>query len=272
MKALLIAIAAASLLAGCATTEPEKKAGVEVLWLGQSAFRITSPGGKVIVIDPWLIQNPTTPAQYKDLKNLGKVDVLLVTHGHLDHIADAPAIARMNDIRLYAPGDLNATLGALGVLPAQQLPRFNKSGTVEPAPGIKVTAVSADHSSVYAFQNPATQKTEIHPGGEPVGYIVEMENGFRIWHMGDTGVFGDMKLIAELFKPDLLLLPIGDNFGMGPVHAAYATRELVKPRYAIPMHYGANPIARGTPAQYLEALGQTSTRVFVMKPGEVVAF
>jgi L-ascorbate metabolism protein UlaG (beta-lactamase superfamily) len=81
-----------------------------------------------------------------------------------------------------------------------------------------------------------------------------------------------MRLIAELFKPDLVLLPIGDNFGMGPVHAAYATRELVKPRYAIPMHYGANPIAKGTPAQYLEALGQTSTRVFVMKPGEVVAF
>jgi L-ascorbate metabolism protein UlaG (beta-lactamase superfamily) len=90
--------------------------------------------------------------------------------------------------------------------------------------------------------------------------------------MGDTGVFGDMKLIAELHKPDLVLLPIGDNFGMGPVHAAYATRELVKPKYAIPMHYGANPLAKGTPEQYVAALGQTSTRVYVMKPGEAVSF
>lgn len=272
-KLTFLAALATAVLSGCATAPSEtKKAGVEILWLGQSAFRITSPGGKVIVTDPWLIRNPLTPAQYKDLQNLGKVDLLLVTHGHLDHIADAPAIAKMNNIPIHAPGDLNATLGALGVLPPQQLPRFNKSGTVMPVAGIKVTAVRAEHSSVYAWMNPATQKTEIHPGGEPVGYIIELENGFRIWHMGDTGVFGDMKLIAEYYKPDVVMLPIGGNFTMAPADAAFATRALIKPKVAIPMHYGANPLGQGTPAEYIEALGQSSTRVVPLKPGEKVDF
>ncbi len=273
-RAMLAAAVSIAALTGCAVAPPaptgEQK--IEVLWLGQSAFRITTPGGKVIVTDPWLVRNPTTPQQYKDLAALGKVDVLLVSHGHLDHIADAPAIAKLNNIPMYAPGDLNATLGALGVLPAEQLPRFNKSGTVTPAPGISVTAVRAEHSSVYAWQNPATQKTEIHPGGEPVGYIIELENGFRIWHMGDTGVFGDMKLIAELYKPDLLLVPIGGNFTMAAALAAHATREYIRPKYAIPMHYGANPLGKGTPAEYMDALGNAPVRVLPLKPGEKARF
>jgi len=148
---------------------------VEVLWLGQSAFRITSPGGKVIVTDPFLIRNPTTPAQYKALGALGKVDVLLVSHGHFDHIADAPALATLNEIPLWGPGDLNATLQNLGVLPAAQLPRFNKSGRVAPAPGISVTATRAEHSSVYVWRNPVSDKDETHPGGEPVGTTWDSE-------------------------------------------------------------------------------------------------
>ena len=154
---------------------------VEVQWLGQAAFRITSPGGKVIVTDPWLINNPLTPAQYKNLEALGKIDVLLVTHGHGDHIADAPALAKMNNIPLWAPGDLNQTLTTLGVLPGTQLPRFNKSGRFAPAQGIQVTAVRAEHSSVYVWNNPATSKAETHPGGEPIGgnFTMDPADEFR---------------------------------------------------------------------------------------------
>jgi L-ascorbate metabolism protein UlaG (beta-lactamase superfamily) len=245
---------------------------VEVMWLGQSTFKITTPGGKVILTDPWLIPNPITPPEYKKLENLGKIDLLLVTHGHGDHIADAPAIAKMNNIPLYGPGDLNMALTTLGVLPPAQLPRFAKGGKINPLPGITVTATHADHSSVYVWKNPSTNKDETHPGGEPVGYIIELENGFRIWHMGDTTVFSDMKWITDYYKPDLVLIPIGGYTAMDPADAAYALRELIKPKFAIPMHYGANPLAKGTPAQFVQAMGNAATKTIVLKPGEKVDF
>lgn len=268
-KVLRLAVACMALAAAPATAQQGK---VEVLWLGQSAFRIATPGGKVIVTDPWLLKNPVTPAQYKDLDALGKVDLLLVTHGHGDHIADAPALAKKNNIPLWAPGDLNMTLTTLGVLPPAQLPRFNKSGRIAPVPGIKVTMTRAEHSSVYVWRNPASDKDETHPGGEPVGFIIELENGFKIWHMGDTGVFGDMKWISEYYKPDLVLIPIGGHFTMDPADAAYALRELIKPKFAIPMHYGTNPFNRGTPQELMNALGAATVKVLPLKPGEKAEF
>lgn len=278
----VLAACAAALFAACAHTPAPAPAAavpavstagkVEVLWLGQAAFRIATPGGKVIVTDPWLRANPLTPPQYKDLAALGKVDVLLVTHGHGDHFADAPDLARMHNIPMWGPGDMNQTVGLLGILPPNLVPRFNKSGTITPAPGIKVTAVRAEHSSVIVWKNPATGKDESHYGGEPVGYIIELENGFRIWHMGDTGLFGDMRFISEYYKPDLVLMPIGGHFTMGPADAAFATREWIKPRNVIPMHYGANPLGRGTPEEYQRGLGATTTHVLPLKPGEKVVF
>lgn len=271
-------VCAIALLQGCAqpsaTSAKTDGAKTEVLWLGQSAFRITTPGGKVIVTDPWLRQNPLTPPEYKKLEALGKVDLLLVTHGHNDHFADAPDLARLNNVPMYAPGDMNQTVGLLGILPANLVPRFNKSGTITPVPGIKVTAVRAEHSSIIVWKNPQTSKDEVHSGGEPLGYIIELENGFRIYHMGDTGLFADMKFIADYYKPDLVLMPIGGHFTMDPKDAAYATREWLRPRYVIPMHYGANPLGKGTPAEYLQALGDNkgSTQVLALKPGEKASF
>jgi len=249
----------------------------EVLWLNQAAFRITSPGGKVIITDPWLLpqpglMTPRTPDAYRKLEALGKVDVLLVTHAHGDHIADAPAIAKLNNIPLWGAGDLNMALTTLGVLPPAQLPRFAVGGRITPVPGIKVTATQANHSSVYVWTNPATGKAETHPAGEPVGFIIEMENGFKIWHMGDTGVFGDMKWISEYYKPDLVLIPIGGHFGMDPVDAAYALTKLIKPKFAIPMHYGANPLGVGTPEQLIKAMGNVQTKILALKPGEKAEF
>ena len=245
---------------------------VKVQWLGQAAFKITSPEGKVIITDPWLKANPLTPPEFKTLENLGKVDVLLVTHGHLEHFADAPAIAKLNNVPMYAPGDMNASVVALGILPPELAPRSNKSGVVEPVPGIKVTPVRAEHSSVINWKNPATNKDEIHVGGEPVGFIIELEDGFKIYHMGDTGLFSDMKFIADYYKPDLVLMPIGGNFTMGPKEAAYAANEWMKPSHVIAMHYGANPLAKGTLAQFLDLMKNPKIKVHPLKPGEVANF
>ncbi|WP_354682357.1 metal-dependent hydrolase [Cupriavidus necator] len=256
-------------------TIPATAGKTEVLWLGQSATRITTPGGKVIVIDPWLINNPKTPPGFKQLQALGKVDLILVTHAHGDHLGDAPALAKLNNAPIYNGGGLGQALISLGLVPATQAQRFGKTGTVMPfgPTGPKITAVHAEHSSELVFKNPATGKDETHYGGEPVGYIIELENGFRIWHMGDTGLFGDMRLIGELYKPDLVLIPIGGYFTMGPQDAAIAVRDMIRPRFAIPIHYQTSPQARGTPAEFTAALGSgAATRVIVPQPGEKVDF
>ena len=248
-------------------------AKTEILWLGQSAMRIKTPGGKVIVTDPWLISNPKTPAQYKDLDALGKVDLVLVSHAHFDHFEDAPALAKRNNAPIVTPAGLQSTMLELDLVPANLAYRVNKGSVFMPIPGsnIKVWMVHAEHDSELVYTNPTTKKREVHVGGEPVGYIIELENGFKIWHMGDTGLFGDMRLIGETYKPDLVLIPIGGHFTMGPQDAAIAVRELIKPRYAMPMHYGTFPLLRGTPAEFSTALGSASaTRVVVPEPGQKV--
>ena len=263
-----------SLLLALAVPSLAADGKVQVLWLGQAAFKITSVGGKVIVIDPWLTSNPKTPEAYKKLEALGKVDLILVTHGHFDHVADAPALAKLTGAPLWAPAGLAQSMQFLGMLPVAQANRINRSGTVTPlGAGIKITLVHAEHSSELVWRNPATDKDELHVGGEPGGFVIEFENGFKIWHMGDTGVFGDMKLIAEMYKPDLVLMPIGGGqFVMNPADAAFATREFIKPKAVIPMHYLTNPSLPGTPAEYIKALGSTSTKVMAIIPGETVEF
>ncbi|MGY8525323.1 metal-dependent hydrolase [Paracidovorax citrulli] len=297
---LLAALAAASVLQlGCATSDdtggsstsasasgsaparlaPRAAPGVtgntQVLWLGQAAVRITSPGGKVIVIDPWLSGNPKTPAAFKPLTAIGKVDLILVTHAHGDHLGDAPALAKMHNVPIYNGGGMGRSLVTLGMVPEKLSQRFNKGSMVTPfgPDAVRIVAVHAEHSSELAWKNPATGQEETHYGGEPVGYIIELENGFRIWHMGDTAMFADMRLIGELYRPDLVLIPIGGHFTMGPEEAALAVRELIRPRFAIPIHYQTSPQLRGTPAEFEAALGRgAATQVVVPQPGETVGF
>lgn len=268
-KALAGALMAASAV-GSAWAQPK----TEVLWLGQAAFRVTTPGGKSIMIDPWFTTNPKTPADWKHLDSVGKVDAILVTHGHGDHVGDAPALAKRHGAPLLVPGGLGSSLTALGVVPGQQVTRFNKGGTVTlfGPQGVKVSMTPAEHSSEFTHRNPATGKDEIHVGGEPVGYVLELENGFRIYHMGDTALFGDMKLIGERYRPDLVLVPIGGHFTMDPKDAAIAVRDYLKPKYAIPMHYGTLPVLRGTPQEFVQALGDAPVKVLTMNPGEKIEF
>ena len=246
---------------------------IEVLWLGQSTTKITTLTGKVIVIDPFMVNNPKTPVAYKNLDAIGKVDVILVTHGHGDHTGDVAELAKRTGAPVLGPAGLISTMVDLGWVPAEKAVRFGKGGKVQPAgPQITITQTRAEHSSEVTVTDPATKKSTTYPGGEPAGFIVEMENGFKLYHMGDTGLFGDMRLIGEYYKPDLIMIPIGGHFVMDPKDAAYATSQMLKPKYAIPFHYGTFPVLKGTPQEYQAALGQTTTQVFPISPGDKLQF
>jgi L-ascorbate metabolism protein UlaG (beta-lactamase superfamily) len=149
-----------------ATLASAQNGKTEVLWLGQAATRITTPTGKVIMIDPWITTNPKTPANFRTIESVGKVDLILVTHGHFDHFADAPALSLLNKAPMYGPAGLNQSVIALGILPVELAPRFGKGGTIQPfgPGGVKITAVHAEHSSELGWKNPATGKEEVHVG------------------------------------------------------------------------------------------------------------
>ncbi len=272
-KALIAAVVASLSLFASVAFAGE----VEVLWLGHSTTRITSVEGKVIVIDPFFKKNPKTPVQYRDLNALGKVDLILVTHGHSDHIGDLQELARLTGATVVANWEFSLNIISLGLLDADKVIAMNKGGTVSPiGRGIKIHMVPAEHSSAINLE---TMDLEWEPGspsqlftGAAVGFVVELENGFKIYHTGDTGVFGDMALINTFYAPDLALVTIGGYFTMDPEGAAYAVRELIKPKQVIPIHYGTFPVINRTPAEFKKALGDSPIEVLDVKPGQALKF
>jgi L-ascorbate metabolism protein UlaG (beta-lactamase superfamily) len=237
---------------------PAGKSNVLVTWLGHSAFAITSPNGRTILIDPWL-ENPKAPAGARDIAD---VDMILVTHGHGDHLGNTVEIAHRTNARVVAIHEIALHLGAQGL---NRVEGINKSGSVV-LDGITITMTQAEHSGAMELGG------ELRIGGDPAGYVIRLENGFSVYHAGDTGIFGDMLLIAKLYKPDLAILPIGGYFTMGPVEAAMAC-TLLKPRFIVGMHYGTYPILSGTPNELRKHLpAGMKNRVRVLEPGIPVAF
>lgn len=232
---------------------------LQVTWLRHSTVLLDTPGGKRVLIDPWLTSNPATPAAFKDVAALARLDVLLITHGHFDHMADAVAVAKAYKPQVVAIFEIAEWLGAHGV---ENLQPMNLGGTIEVG-GHKVTMTNAHHSSGISDAD-----GKIVYGGDPAGYVVEFENGRRIYHAGDTCVFGDMALIRELYSPEVVFLPIGDRFTMGPREAAKAV-ELLQPHKVLPLHYGTFEALTGTP-DALRPLLAESVQLLVPAAGEPV--
>lgn len=226
---------------------------LSVTWFGHSAFLLESPLGVCVLIDPWL-DNPKAPPGAKEV---GKIELILITHGHGDHIGNTVELASKTGAKVVAIHEVSLYLTGKGLTNVQGM---NKGGSLK-SDGVTVTMVDARHSSDIDNESPPL------PGGEAAGYVVEFANGYRVYHAGDTALFGDMKLIGEVHKPDLALLPVGDLFTMGPREAARAC-EMIKPKKVIGMHYGTFPLLTGTPEQMRKHLPQAMrSRVVFLEPG-----
>jgi L-ascorbate metabolism protein UlaG (beta-lactamase superfamily) len=234
--------------------------GVKLTWLGHATFLLETPGGKRVMIDPWVTGNPKCP---EALRDPGALDLILLSHGHTDHTADAARLSKEKGATVLAMIELADWIGTQGVEGAVG---FNKGGS-HTAEGIKVTLVDAHHSSSVEGDNGPIYT------GEPAGLVITLENGYKIYFAGDTCVFGDMALIGELYAPDLAMLPIGDFFTMGPFEAAKAV-ELLGVKRVLGMHYATFPIFTGTPQGLREELGKRGLADVVVEeiaPGETLA-
>jgi L-ascorbate metabolism protein UlaG (beta-lactamase superfamily) len=231
--------------------------GAKLTWLGHATFRLETPGGKTVLIDPWVMGNPACPAAEKKVK---QVDVMLCTHGHFDHIGDAVAIAKQHNPTVVGIFELVSWIQKKGV---QQIAPMNKGGS-QTVGDIRVTMVHADHSCGIQEDDGS-----IIYGGEACGYIIELETGLKLYHAGDTNVFGDMQIIRELYEPEIVMLPIGDLFTMSPREATYAC-QLLRPKFVIPMHFGTFPPLTGRPDDLKRMVSDLGTCVVEMAPGQTI--
>ncbi len=235
--------------------------GTKLTWLGHSAFLLETPRGLRVILDPWLTGNPATP------ENLGDpdFDVMLVSHGHADHTGDVVRLAKEKSPKaVVAIAELAGYLESLGV---ENTVGFNKGGTAA-VEGIKVTMTNATHSSSMNAADGSIVYT-----GDPAGFVITLEDGYRIYYAGDTAVFSGMALIGELYQPDLAVLPIGDFYTMGPFEAAKAV-ELLGVKRVLGMHYGTFPALNGTPGALrdeLAARGVTGVEVEELAPGDTLS-
>ena len=237
-------------------------AGIKLTWLGHATFLAESPNGKRILIDPWVDGNPACPDQYKG-GGIKELDIMLCTHGHFDHIGDAPPIAKATGCTVVGIFELINWLQKKGGAEEKCIP-MNKGGTVDVG-GIKVTMTHAVHSCGILDDD-----GQIVYGGEAAGYVIEFENGYKVYHAGDTAVFNDMALIGELYQPDLCLLPIGDHFTMSPKEAAKAIR-LLNAKAVVPMHFGTFPLLTGTPDKLRELTADIpGLQIYALEPGQTL--
>lgn len=245
----------------------------ELTWFGHAAFQIKTPSGKVLLVDPW-ITNPANAAGKEQLAKIDQADLILVTHGHSDHVGNSVEIAKKTGAKLVATFDLGRALKQVAGYPAEQAgmqTMGNFGGKLDLLDGeVQIAFVPAIHSSGVAAPEGSADK-ENHYGGNPGGFVITVKNGPAFYHTGDTDVFGDMSLIPQHHKIDVMLACIGGHFTMGPERAAEAVK-LIKPAQVVPMHFGTFPILAGKPSELEAALKarKLGAKVHALKVGETI--
>jgi L-ascorbate metabolism protein UlaG (beta-lactamase superfamily) len=272
MKTVSSSLAVSILLASAAVAHAD--AGkTQLTWYGHAAFKLVTPTGKVLFVDPW-ISNPSNPDGAKEVAAIDKADLILITHGHSDHVGDAVAIAKKTKAQLVASFDLGNAIVHDGGFPAAQFSMMtggNAGGEIKLLDGdVSIAFIPAVHSSTVA-SGAGTPQEKSNYGGAAGGFLISVKNGPTIYHTGDTDLFSDMSLITKFHKVDVMLACIGGHFTMGPERAAEAVK-LVNPTTVIPMHFGTFPVLAGTPDALAKAVKavHAKAQVKALKIGETI--